>query len=112
MPRIYTPSVPTRYDPATESRVSSVDLRPAMQFGDMIVMLPDPLQMNTDNCSKMLDALHGAIGNICPEDFIIAIGDPIIISAAIAYACEINGFVQVLRWDRQTHSYTNVVVVL
>lgn len=104
-PTCYAPSVPTRFDPASNSRISSIDLRAALQWGEVSVLVPDynpaaDVQMAIDHMTVALEEFR-------PDDYIIAVGDPILIAAAVYYAAQACGDdpVRVLRWSRIANNY-------
>lgn len=112
MPRVFIPAVPTRYDPIKDGRISSIDLRPAMHFGELTVLVPDIYPITNDNCGDTLAAIRAGLVGMSANDFVLAVGDPILIAAAIAYADDMNGVVKVLRWDRRIQNYHTIEVRL
>lgn len=106
MTKLFLPHVPSRHDPLSGSRVPSVDLNPLSPLGELCMLLPfDRYRIDTNDLPEALDQIQHNIQNITLNDAIVAIGDPILISAAIAYAHDILGTVRVLRWDRKQQSY-------
>lgn len=112
MTKVFVPSVPTRYDPATDSRISSVDLRPAMVYGELTVLLPEFQSLSNENCPEVLEALRDAIQGVEEGDYLLSIGDPIVIASAISYICDQNGKANVLHWNRNSRSYQVIEVML
>lgn len=109
MTKVYIPSVPTRYDPASSSRISAVDLNPATKFGELDILVPLD---GTRDIHEEIGIIRDGLSEIKRGDFIVAVGDPILIAAAIAYACDMLGEVRVLRWDRISKRYSVLEVVL
>lgn len=98
---VYVPSLPTRYDAATDSRVPTVDLNPALKYGELKVVAESPL---TD------PEIGNAVGiasttRIRDGDYVLAVGDIIVTAALIARAVQLNGKASVLRWDKSASTY-------
>lgn len=109
MSKVYVPSIPTKYDSATDSRIPSINLNPAAKYGQIISCLP----MDCDAAiPDQLAIIQEKISEIGPDDFIVAVGDPIAIAAAIAYSNDMIGMANVLRWDRIQKNYVNIEVIL
>ena len=105
-PRVFIPNLPTRFDPVADCRVASVDISDALRFGELdyfnhIGMQPSPNVLET----MILNIRTKVKGFYKPDDFILAIGDPILIAAAIHYALEESRVVNVLRWSRADRAY-------
>lgn len=104
-PLVYAPSVPSRYDPISERRIPVVDLQPAYSFGDLKLLTPME-NLTPEGVAEKARAVHSECARtVQPEDFVLMVGDPALISAAIAGAHTRNGFVKVLRWDRHKKDY-------
>lgn len=107
MPKVYAPQVPSRYDAATKLWVPSINLVPANQFGQLVVMLPP--NANRLHISPLVTALKEQMKDFGPEDYIVAVGDPSLIAAASCIAVrKTQGLLRILKWDRQTSSYIPV----
>lgn len=52
-----------------------------------------------------LESIADKMQDFTPNDFIVAIGDVVLIAAAISYACDIHGSVKLLRWDKLYRTY-------
>jgi hypothetical protein len=87
--------------------VPSINLDPAKQFGDLVVMLPP--NANRLHINPLVVALREQMKDFAPEDYVIAVGDPSLIAAASCIAVKkTNGLLRILKWDRQTSSYIAV----
>jgi hypothetical protein len=104
MSSVYLPKEPLRRDPVSKQLIASHDITPAMQYGEIKILLPySPLMFSTE---PMMDALHEGLKTFSDSDYIVAIGDPAVIAAAIMVASHINqGRVRLLRWDRLASRY-------
>lgn len=110
MRKVFIPSLPTRFDAATQSRVPSLDLNPAAQFGELVKMVEGPVDKS--NMQAAIDAIGEAAQEIGPDDLVLCVGDFVLAAACIAYANDRNGAVNVLRWDKARRSYDILEVEL
>jgi len=111
MKKVFIPSLPTRYDAATDSRVPSLDLNPAAQFGELVNMSSDPIRhghfaIHIEEIQRMIE--HEAE----KDDLILCVGDVILTAAALSYFNKKHGKVNALRWDKKRRSYTIEEVVM
>jgi hypothetical protein len=107
MPKVYAPQVPSKYDPATRLWVPSINLDPAKQFGDLVVMLPP--NANRLHINPLVVALREQMKDFGPEDHVVAVGDPSLIAVAACIAAKkTGGILRILKWDRQSSSYISV----
>lgn len=107
MPKVYAPQVPSKYDAATKLWIPTINLEPAKEFGELIVMLPP--NANRLHTNPLVMALREQMREFSAEDYIVAVGDPSLIAAAscIATRCT-NGLLRILKWDRLSSSYIPV----
>lgn len=107
MSKVYAPQVPSKFDPATKLWVPSINLDPARQFGEVVVMLPP--NANRLHINPLVVALREQMKDFSAEDYIVAVGDPSLIAAAACIAVKkTGGLLRILKWDRQTSSYIAV----
>ena len=104
-PYVYLPSVPTRYDPISNKRIPSIDLKPAMRYGELVPLVNLQAGFRDDEIHEALETLKEGLKNYDPEDYILCVGDPILMAAAIAYASDMSEIVRVLRWDKVKREY-------
>lgn len=93
---VYIPSLTTRYDMATQQEVPVIDLNPAAAYGELRVLASEPVT------ERDVDRVRV---DIEPGDYILAVGDVVLLAALIAHAISRNGSVNVLRWDKYTRDY-------
>ena len=96
MPKVFVASLPTRWDAATKKQVPSLDLNPAMEFGELIILTEG--RTSSDDFQIAIDAVCKAAGTFNEDDFILMVGDPILSAVLIA---EITDNVHYT--DNQTH---------
>lgn len=93
---VYIPSLPTRYDMATQQDVPMIDLNPAAAYGELRVLSEHP-------------ATEGDVDRmrvpITADDYILAVGDVVLVAALIAHALVTTGAARVLRWDKHKRDY-------
>lgn len=107
MAKIYIPQVPSRYDTAVRAWVPTVNLDPAKEFGELVVMLPP--NANRLHISPILAALREKMADYEKGDAIVAVGDPSILAAAACIAArKTGGELRMLKWDRILGNYIAV----
>lgn len=110
-PKVYVPQVPSRYDQDIKSWVPTVNLDPALEFGELEVLLPP--EAGRMPSSDLKELLARGIQNIKDTDWLLATGDPVIMGITMALAAQkLDGLLRILRWDKRSRSYEPVVVEL
>lgn len=107
MPRVFIPSVPTRFDAVTQTRIPSMDLNPAADYGELVVMSEAGEEMES-----AIDRVYSLSQNVGKDDFLLAVGDIVLIAAAIAYISDNLGSARILRWDKHERKYHMVEVMI
>lgn len=83
----------------------SKNLVPASAFGDISVLSIRELPMYGDP-GPMIASIRTALAKFNSDDFILLIGDPVLIGIAFYYAARANnGAVTCLKWDKQQKQY-------
>ena len=110
-PRIYIPHEPCRWDAAVQSCVPIYDLGPATKHGTLTPLLPrGPLTLSS---REVVAKLREQLQDFTDDDFILCIGDPVIVASACMVAAQINGdYAKVLRYDRHNKEYRPVEINL
>lgn len=98
--RVFIPQIPMRYDRVTSSRVPSLDLNPAADYGTCIAMASPDASGNA-----AIRQVRDAASHIKPNDLILGVGDVALIATALIYANQKNGSAQLLRWDKIRKHY-------
>ena len=124
-PRVFIPQETQRRDKNTGAWRPVVNLKPALEFGNLIHMTDgksgtlDVPQMVKDMTSALMgfhEGWDGRPGNpdavaFNDNDFLVLVGGPTAIGIAVALASEINdGRVKILAWDNKNFFYTIVPV--
>ncbi len=110
-PRIFIVNEPLKKNPETGELERMVNLRPAMDHGVLIFLLP-PGPLPEDPRST-LTALKAGLLDFTADDFLLLIGDPCAMAWAAAIAADkTDGHLKLLRWQRDQRRYDPVVVDL
>ncbi len=83
------------------------DLTPAEEFGELSFLLaPDAKPFNP---APIIDELFEKLDGFSDNDFLICIGNPILLSLAVSVAVDINeGRVNLLQWNGRRGAYVPV----
>jgi hypothetical protein len=100
MASVFIPQLPTRFDKATGIRIPSIDVNPASRFGELKQLFG--LTVPRD---EALAGIRTSINQIGPEDYILAVGDVVLLAMTVAYALISNGRTTLLRWDNDLKAY-------
>lgn len=107
MASVFIPQLPTRFDKATGQRVPSIDVNPASRYGELKSLFG--LAVPRD---EALAGIRTSIRQIGPDDYILAVGDIVLLAMTVAYALISNGRATLLRWDNDLKSYRTEEVEL
>ncbi len=110
MPRVFIPQVPSRFDSATNSWMPTVSINAAKAFGELKVMLPP--EASRLEPETMVDLLGAAMADYGPDDYILALGNPVIIAITAVIADRASSPLRMLQWDKVSRSYQLMVVQL
>lgn len=87
------------------------NLTPALRHGRIRVLCPvgdRPFTIDSD-----VIRIYDALRDYQRGDFILPIGDPVLIGISVALACEkTGGYVNILKYDRQERDYIPVPINL
>lgn len=105
-PTVFLPSIPSRYIPNLGKRVPIYDVSPAAEFGALELIVDYDGALEDLSMETKITLVKSSIRNKHqPLDYLVAIGDPVLIGVAIHCIIEKHGKATVLRWDRQTETY-------
>lgn len=83
---------------------------PAQKFGRIQVLLSPNVQVGF-SAGQVVQKLYLDLSSFNDDDYLLLIGDPVIIGAATAVACHWNnGKAKLLKWDRQEMQYYPVQI--
>lgn len=109
MSKVFIVQNQKRRDPMTREYVAKFDVSPALQYGTLVELLDNnaspfyPERVHVDLRERLVD--------FSDDDYILCIGNPILIAMAFAVAADFNeGRVKVLQWSTQERRYICVPV--
>ena len=110
MPKVYITQVPHRRDPETRAFVPAVNIAPASEHGELVVMMPPRAAFHAT--ADLVRQLREHLKDYDQEagDCIVALGDPAIIAVACAILGKMHGRFTVLKWDRNVGRYLPALV--
>ena len=105
MAKVFITQIPHRRDKETGAFVPSINIAPAAEHGELVVMMPPraAFHATADLVDQMEDHLLGY--NYAAGDSIVALGDPAIIAVAFAILGKEHGSFIVLKWDKNVGRY-------
>jgi len=84
------------------------DLTPALVYGKIKIMVSGDQYLPL-SIQPIIWEFKKKLKNFSDEDFLLLVGDPVLIGIATAIASDINrGIVNFLKWDRETSAYVNI----
>ncbi len=103
--KVYITQVPHRRDPDTNAFVPTVNVSPAAEHGEVVVMMPPraAFHATTDLVNQM--KVHLKDYDYEAGDSLVAMGDPAVIAVACAILGKMHGRFAVLKWDRNVGRY-------
>ena len=100
---------PQRWDAASGAFVAQYDLTKALRYGDLKVALAPRQSLLT--LEPIVVALREKFADFRDEDYLIAIGSPILIAISAHIALQrTGGYLNLLTWDRTEQQYLNTLI--
>lgn len=107
MSRVFVVQNQHRWDPRLEKLVPKFDLTPAQEYGKIEFILG--ANANPFNPELIVPEMQDKLSEYSDEDFLLLIGNPILIGWATAIAADANdGFVRLLQWSGKDRKYISV----
>lgn len=104
-PRVFVVQQPAYFDRDKRKFVPKYDLSPASAYGQLIFML-GPGNIFKDRMVQATRQLGTVLNGFTEFDFILAVGDPVAIAAAVLIAGDrTKGKINLLKWDRLSSAY-------
>lgn len=106
-PRVFIPQHPSKFDAATRESVNDGDLSGVMAFGHPIFILPRG-KIKYGQLQRTVRWMENMMFDFSPRDYLVAVGDPVVIQAAGIIAFQHVGPgvpINVIRWLRQTNEF-------
>lgn len=106
MPRVFIVQRPMRKDDKGQLW-DRFDLQPATTYGELVELLTPTA--NPFNPPHIIDELHEKLETFSDEDYLVLIGNPVLIGWCVAIAAYYNdGRVTCLQWSGSNHRYIPV----
>lgn len=88
-----------------------LDYAPAFKWGErMVAIFPPGAGQVTLSPQVALANARRVLASMTRDDYLVLVGDPVMIGLCVAVAAEMVGSVRMLRWDKRTLSYVPVEV--
>lgn len=102
-PRVFVVNVPLRRDPVTKAWMHVIDVAPAAEYGTLVELLPPG---RPEDYEAALTTLRIKLHGFRPTDYLLPVGDTVMIAWAAALAAQASGgYLNVLAWDNRTKEY-------
>lgn len=112
MSKVYITQIPHRRDAATGAFVPSINISPAQEHGELVVMMPPRASFHaTTDLVKQL-RVHLLEYDFDAGDSLVALGDPSIIAVAAGLLGQMHGKFSLLKWDRMLGRYVKTKIAL
>lgn len=107
VPRVFVVQEPLRRHPKHRTVEQKYSLKPAEEFGELIVLLAWADLHNPVNVPAMMTKLREGLSDFDGEtDYLLAAGNPGAIAAAAVIAADRTGWgVRMLVWDNRREAY-------
>lgn len=86
------------------------NLMPAMQFGHLVAVAQQDLPLFSDATREVNRIRKELIPFDHENDFLLVIGDPLLIGVCFALLLRDHPYIKVLKWDKQNRTYFPTVV--
>ena len=88
------------------------DFLPAKEYGELVPMLPYDMQIYL-SATPAVRKLNRFLQKFTDNDYLLLVGDPVLIGLAVSLACMHNrGRAKLLKWDKRSMKYHPVNVDL
>jgi hypothetical protein len=87
-------------------RVPTVDISSATRYGSPRILVPQEVQLAV--LEPVFSIIEERMQEFKEGDFILAVGDPVLIAYAVNIALRETGNCDVLRWNRNTKAYQSI----
>lgn len=88
------------------------NILPAAKYGEIHILMSPNTQIGF-SAGAVTRELDSKLSNFSDDDYLLLIGDPVLIGLSVALAAKWNqGRVKLLKWDKQEHAYFAVQISL
>lgn len=107
MGKVYCVTEPITYRDGEPKQL--FDITPATKYGDIEILAKHNHNMFAS--VPMVRFFRDKLSTFCDDDYILPVGDPVIIGTVTAIASDINnGRVNLLKWDKREHKYLPITI--
>ena len=106
---VYVVQNPYKWDAQKQELVKKYNLEPAEEYGDLVFLLsPTAAPFNP---TPIIKELKENLTNFTDEDYLLLIGNPVLIGLAVAIAADTNeGNAKLLQWSGKDKKYLSIQV--
>jgi len=117
MTKVFVASLPMRWDAATKREVPSLDLNPAMEFGELVIITEG--RKDGEAMGDAIELMEKRAQEFKNGDYVLMIGDPILnalfvaeIALRLHYDDDLHTPLDIncLRWVRKEHRYETIKI--
>lgn len=110
---VYAVQEPRTYDKVKDRWLPRVNIHNASSFGEVTTLIPHDHVHAALVTQPTLHKLRRLLRDFSDEDYLLPVGDPVLIAlAALTAAKENRGRVKFLRWSRERKEYDVVEAVV
>lgn len=112
MSRVFITQIPHRRDAETTKFIPTVNVTPAEEHGEIVVLLPYNASFYAT--AGLVDQLKQELKSYDFDagDSIVALGDPSIMAVTFGLLGRLHGKFWLLKWDKQMGRYSKTKIVL
>lgn len=110
MPKVYIPHVAMKVDKSNGQRVAVYDFTEAAFHGQLVEVLPR--NVDVSDFRALPYAVKNGLDSFKADDFLLCVGDPIVIALCAGVLLRDLKDLNMLKWDRDTKTYHKVSVTL
>lgn len=103
MPKVFVPHQALRYDEDLHRRVPVRDISSASQFGELEIILESSQSISVTK--GVQSEIKERMADFKDGDYILALGDPVVIAACVMHASKVTARVNMLKWNRDSKAY-------
>lgn len=103
---VYAIQQQMHYDAVKGELLPRFDLSPAEEFGEIKYLLSPSASPFTPD--SIISELHEKLKGFSDEDYLLLIGNPVLIGMAAAIAADNAGTVNFLQWSGKNHKYISI----
>lgn len=108
-PIVFVTQIPSRHTRG-DQYIQTVDISSAKNFGEPRIIFP--MGMNYPSMEIIADQLEESLADFQDQDFLLPLGDTMLMIAAAAILGRSFGDFTMLKWDRQERKYFTYLITV